>query len=67
MKVWGCRAIVRLPEPKRKKLGEKWIECIFLGYAQHSKAYRFLVCEPNESVEMNTINGYRDAMHVLWK
>ena len=23
LKVWGCRAIVRLPEPKIKKLGQK--------------------------------------------
>ncbi|GJY23092.1 zinc finger, CCHC-type containing protein [Tanacetum coccineum] len=39
--VWGCRAVVRLPEPKKKNLGEKGIDCIFIGYAEHSKAYRF--------------------------
>ncbi|GJV31762.1 zinc finger, CCHC-type containing protein [Tanacetum coccineum] len=38
---WGCRAVVRLPEPKKKNLGEKGIDCIFIGYAEHSKAYRF--------------------------
>ncbi|GJX44200.1 zinc finger, CCHC-type containing protein [Tanacetum coccineum] len=37
---WGCRAVVRLPEPKKKILGEKGIDCIFIGYAEHSKAYR---------------------------
>lgn len=42
-RTWGCRAIVRLPDPKRKKLGEKGIECVFLGYALHSKANRFVV------------------------
>nr|GEV61343.1 hypothetical protein [Tanacetum cinerariifolium] len=26
--------------PKRKTLGEKGIDCIFVGYAEHSKAYR---------------------------
>ncbi|GJY78267.1 zinc finger, CCHC-type containing protein [Tanacetum coccineum] len=36
----GCRAVVRLPDPKRKTLGEKGIDCIFVGYAEHSKAYR---------------------------
>ena len=61
-KTWGCRAIVRLPEPKRKKLGEKGIECIFLGYALHSKAYRFLVAEPNDAVSINTIIESRDAV-----
>ncbi len=62
LKVWGCRAIVRLPETKRKKLGSKGVECIFIGYAQHSKAYRFLVSEPNDSVEVNTIIESRDAI-----
>nr|GFA31917.1 hypothetical protein [Tanacetum cinerariifolium] len=37
---WGCRAVVRLPDPKRKTLGEKGIDCIFVGYAEHFKAYR---------------------------
>nr|GFB12230.1 zinc finger, CCHC-type [Tanacetum cinerariifolium] len=37
---WGCRAVVRLPDPKRKTLGEKGIDCIFVGYVEHSKAYR---------------------------
>nr|GFA46700.1 hypothetical protein [Tanacetum cinerariifolium] len=33
-------AVVRLPDPKRKSLGEKGIDCIFVGYAEHFKAYR---------------------------
>ncbi|GKD76672.1 zinc finger, CCHC-type containing protein [Tanacetum coccineum] len=40
LRVWGCRVVVRLPDPKRKTLGEKGIDCIFVGYAEHSKAYR---------------------------
>jgi hypothetical protein len=32
-----------------------------LGYAQHSKGYRFLVVEPNLSVEVNTVIESRDA------
>nr|GEV85225.1 zinc finger, CCHC-type [Tanacetum cinerariifolium] len=35
----GCRAVVRLPDPKRKTLGEKGIDCIFVGYAEHFNAY----------------------------
>ena len=62
LRVWGCRAIVRLLEPKIKKLGEKGVECIFIGYAEHSKSYRFLVTEPNNSVEMNTVIESRDAI-----
>jgi hypothetical protein len=32
-----------------------------LGYAQHSKGYRFLVVEPNNSVEVNTVIESKDA------
>ncbi|GJU20002.1 zinc finger, CCHC-type containing protein [Tanacetum coccineum] len=61
LRIWGCRAIVRLPESKKRKLGDKGIECIFLGYAQNSKAYRFIVVEPNDLISVNTIIGSRDA------
>nr|GEV59244.1 zinc finger, CCHC-type [Tanacetum cinerariifolium] len=33
----------------------KGIECIFVGYAEHSKAFRFFVIKPNESVSINSI------------
>ncbi|GJU70778.1 zinc finger, CCHC-type containing protein [Tanacetum coccineum] len=49
-------------EPKRKTLGEKGIDCIFVGYAEHSKAYRFYVIEPNYSVSINSIIESRDAI-----
>ncbi|GJX19044.1 zinc finger, CCHC-type containing protein [Tanacetum coccineum] len=62
LRVWGCRAVVRLPDPKLKTLGERGIECIFVGYADHSKAFRFYVIEPNDSVAINSIIESRDAM-----
>ncbi|GKC14308.1 zinc finger, CCHC-type containing protein [Tanacetum coccineum] len=62
LRVWGCRAIVRLPNPKLKTLGERGIECIFIGYAEHSKAFRFYVIEPNESVSVNSTIGSKDAI-----
>ncbi|GJW45807.1 zinc finger, CCHC-type containing protein [Tanacetum coccineum] len=58
----GCRAVVRLPDPKRKTLGEKGIDCIFVGYAEHSKAFRFYVIEPNDSVFINSIIELRDPI-----
>ncbi|GJW48041.1 zinc finger, CCHC-type containing protein [Tanacetum coccineum] len=57
-----CRAVVRLPDPKRKTLDEKGIDCIFVGYAEHSKAYKFYVIEPNDSVSINLIIESRDAI-----
>nr|GEV23027.1 zinc finger, CCHC-type [Tanacetum cinerariifolium] len=55
-------AVVRLPDPKRKTLDENSIDCIFVGYAKHSKAYRFYVIEPNDSVSINSIIESRDAI-----
>ncbi|GJY76118.1 zinc finger, CCHC-type containing protein [Tanacetum coccineum] len=62
LRVWGCRVVVRLPDPKLKTLGERGIECIFVGYAEHSKTFRFYVIEPNESVAINSIIESRDVI-----
>ncbi|CAL9010577.1 unnamed protein product [Prunus brigantina] len=43
LKVWGCLAKVLIPNPKRKKIGPKTIDVVFLGYAKNSSANRFLV------------------------
>ncbi|GKA36588.1 zinc finger, CCHC-type containing protein, partial [Tanacetum coccineum] len=62
LRVLGCREFVRLPDPKLKTLGERGIECIFVGYAEHSKAFRFYVIEPNDSVAINSIIESMDAI-----
>ena len=36
-------AKVNVPIPKKRKLGPKTVDCVFLGYAFHSIGYRFLV------------------------
>nr|KAJ0189167.1 hypothetical protein LSAT_V11C800436000 [Lactuca sativa] len=51
LKVWGCTAVERLTEPKRKTLGE-----------EHSKAYRFYVLESNDFVSINTVIESRDVI-----
>jgi len=42
-------------EPKQRKLGERGIECNFISYVEHSKAYRFMVIKPNGSITVNTV------------
>nr|GEX67906.1 zinc finger, CCHC-type [Tanacetum cinerariifolium] len=37
----GCKEVVRLLDPKLKTLDKRGIECIFVRYAEHSKAFRF--------------------------
>lgn len=43
LKVWGCLAKVEVPKPKQVRIGPKTVDCIFIGYANNSSAYRFLV------------------------
>nr|GEW88432.1 zinc finger, CCHC-type [Tanacetum cinerariifolium] len=59
---WGCRAVVRLFDPKLKTLGERGIECIFVGYAEHCKAFGLYVIEPNDPVSINSIIELRYAI-----
>ncbi|GJU07319.1 zinc finger, CCHC-type containing protein [Tanacetum coccineum] len=55
----GC---CKTPDPKLKTLDERGIECIFVRYVKHSKAFRFYVIGPNESVLINSIIKSRDAI-----
>ena len=45
LRTWGCLAKVAVPPPKKEKIGLKIIDRVFIGYAQNSCAYRFLVYE----------------------
>lgn len=47
LKVYGCLAYANLPRQGRKKLDDKAVECILVGYASQTKGYR-LWC-PNKS------------------
>ena len=62
LRVWGCRAVVKLTDPKRKTLGERGIDCIFVGYAENSKAYRFYVIESNDAHSVHSVIESRDAI-----
>jgi hypothetical protein len=55
-------AKVNVPISKKRKLGLKTVDCVFLGYAHHSIAYRFLVVKyevPN--MHLDIIFESRDA------
>jgi hypothetical protein len=43
LRTWGCLTKVNVPINKKRKLGPKTVDCVFLGHAHHSTAYRFLV------------------------
>ena len=60
--MWGCLAKVAVPPPKNVKIRPKTIDCIFIGYAHNSTAYRFFVHELNiPDIHKNTIMKSRNA------
>ncbi|GJY28100.1 retrovirus-related pol polyprotein from transposon TNT 1-94 [Tanacetum coccineum] len=62
LRVWGCLAKVAVPTPKAQKIGPKSVDCIFIGYAKKSTAYRFIVHESkNPDIQKNTIMESRNA------
>ncbi|KAL0427568.1 UNVERIFIED_CONTAM: Retrovirus-related Pol polyprotein from transposon TNT 1-94 [Sesamum latifolium] len=64
-RVSGCLAKVLVPEYKRKKLGPKTVDVVFLGYVETSYALRFLVIKSEISgIEVNTIVEFRDVVFI---
>ncbi|GKD10821.1 retrovirus-related pol polyprotein from transposon TNT 1-94 [Tanacetum coccineum] len=55
---WGCFAYVRIHDPKRIKLASRAYECVFIGYALNSKAYRFFDLKSHVILESNDADFY---------
>ena len=57
-----CASEVVWRKPKKRKLGLKTVDCVFLGYAQNSTAYVFFVVKSDSpDVSVYTIMESRDA------
>jgi hypothetical protein len=41
LKLFGCDAFVHVPKEKRSKLDKKEFKCIFIGYKEGMKGYKF--------------------------
>ncbi len=62
LRTWGCLTKVNVPITKKRKLGPKTVDCVFLGYAHHSIAYRFLIFKSEvPDMHVGTIMDSRDA------
>ncbi|GKB81901.1 retrovirus-related pol polyprotein from transposon TNT 1-94 [Tanacetum coccineum] len=49
-------AKVTVPTPKAQKIGPKYVDCIFIGYAKNNSAYRFIVQElKNPDIQKNMV------------
>jgi hypothetical protein len=62
LRTWGCLAMANMPINKKRKLGPKIIDCVFLCYAMNSVGYRFLNVKSGVfDMEVGTIFESRDA------
>ena len=62
LRTCDCLAKVNIPATKKRKLGPKTVDCVFLGYAQNSTTFRFLVVKSDSpDVSVYTIMESRDA------
>ena len=51
-----------MPTPKTQKIRPKYVDCIFIGYAKNSNAYRFIVHESkNPDIQKNAVMESRNA------
>ena len=51
-----------VPIPKRTKIGPKTVDCVFIGYAHNSTAFRFLIYESDiPDLHVNTVIESRNA------
>ena len=60
LRVWGCLAYYRTPDPKRSKLGARGIKSVFVGYAKNSKAYRLLDENSGVIIESRDVEFFED-------
>ncbi|GKB61149.1 retrotransposon protein, putative, ty1-copia subclass [Tanacetum coccineum] len=61
--MWG-EAKVAVPTPKAQKIGPKSVDCIFIGYAKKSTAYRFIVHESKNTIRMTKLSKIRDKVMI---
>jgi hypothetical protein len=61
--MWGCLAKVNVSINKKRKLGPKIVDCVFLSYSFHNIGYRFLIINSGVlDMLVGTVMGSRDAM-----
>ena len=51
---------MRIPDPKISKLASRAYECVFIGYAINSKAYRFYDLKNHVVIESNDVDFFED-------
>jgi hypothetical protein len=62
LRTWGCLAKLNVPINKKRKLGPKTVDRVFLGYSFHNTGYRLLIINSDvPDMYVDTIMESRDA------
>ena len=56
LRIFGCKAYVHIPQEKRQKLDKKTLECAYLGYSEHKKAFILLYRSSGHLVESRDVH-----------
>ena len=66
--MWACFAKLIIPPTKKRKLGPRIIDCVFIAYAQYNVAYKFLVIkfevngnDSNTIIESRQYEGFKEG------
>lgn len=61
-RIFGCKAMAKVPDALRKKFDKKSMECIFVGYAENQKGYRLLQKSTNKLIISRDVVFFEDQM-----
>ena len=63
---WGCLTTVNVPITKKRKIGPKTVDCVFLDYTIYSVGYIFLIVKSRvPDMHVGTIMESKDATFFL--
>ncbi|CAK9816510.1 Retrovirus-related Pol polyprotein from transposon TNT 1-94 [Anthophora quadrimaculata] len=66
LKVYGCLAYARLPEQGRRKLNDRAVECIFVGYATQTRGYRLWYPQKDDIITTKHAKFAEDKVGYEW-
>ncbi|CAH2098238.1 unnamed protein product [Euphydryas editha] len=62
LKIFGCKAMVHIPNEKRRKLDSKSCELIFVGYSETTKGYRFIEPKSKKAITSRDVVFLEDSI-----
>eukprot|EP00794_Sanderia_malayensis_P007838 gene7838-biopygen6374 len=61
LRVFGCNAMVHIPDQKRNKLQKKSEKCVFVGYPEDSKGYKFYNADKKMMLRSRDVIFFEDS------